>query len=74
MSVWIKICGVTSSDDALRAVEAGADAVGVNLVPSSPRAVDEATARSIVEAVGSDAEVFDAFGFTLSATRPSPAA
>ncbi|HEV7757639.1 MAG TPA: FG-GAP repeat protein [Acidimicrobiales bacterium] len=27
-----------------------------------------------VPGVGSDAEVFDAFGFTLSATRPSPAA
>lgn len=57
MPVWIKICGVTSSDDARRAVDAGADAVGVNLVPSSKRVVDETTARSIVEAVGTDAEV-----------------
>jgi len=57
MSLWIKICGVTSIDDARRAVEAGADAVGVNLVPSSKRFVDEATARAIVEAIGGDAEV-----------------
>lgn len=57
MSLWIKICGVTSIDDARRAVEAGADAVGVNLVPSSKRFVDEATARAIVEAVAGDAQV-----------------
>jgi len=57
MSVWIKICGVTTIDDARRALDAGADAVGVNLVPSSKRVVDEATARAIVEAVGADAEV-----------------
>jgi len=57
MSIWIKICGVTSTDDARRAVEAGADAIGVNLIPSSKRFVDEATARAIVDAVGTNAEV-----------------
>jgi phosphoribosylanthranilate isomerase len=57
MSLWIKICGVTSTDDARLAVQAGADAVGVNLVPSSKRRVDESTARAIVRAVGDDAEV-----------------
>jgi phosphoribosylanthranilate isomerase len=57
MSLWIKICGVTSTDDARRAVEAGADAVGVNLVPSSKRFVDEGTAYAIVDAVGGNAQV-----------------
>jgi phosphoribosylanthranilate isomerase len=57
MSLWIKICGVTSLDDARLAVQAGADAVGVNLVPSSKRRVDEDTARAIVRAVGDEAEV-----------------
>jgi phosphoribosylanthranilate isomerase len=57
MSLWIKICGVTSIEDAELAVSAGADAVGVNLVPSSKRRIDRATARSIVLAVGDRAEV-----------------
>jgi phosphoribosylanthranilate isomerase len=48
----VKICGVTSPDDARRCVEAGASAIGVNLVPSSPRRVDASTARAIAEAVG----------------------
>jgi len=52
MSLWVKLCGITSVADARLVVRAGADAVGVNLVPSSKRRVDEATAREIVAAVG----------------------
>jgi phosphoribosylanthranilate isomerase len=48
----IKICGVTSVDQAVGCAEAGADAIGVNFVASSPRRVDEPTARAIVGAVG----------------------
>ncbi len=48
----VKICGVTSVADATMCVDLGADAVGVNFVPGSPRRVDEATARAIVDAVG----------------------
>ena len=44
----VKICGVTSADDARLAAEAGADAVGFNFVPGSPRAVAAATARAAV--------------------------
>ena len=49
--VRIKICGVTSVDDALAAVEAGADAVGVNFAAASPRRVDVGRAREIVRAL-----------------------
>jgi phosphoribosylanthranilate isomerase len=49
--VRVKICGVTSVADALDAVSAGADAIGVNLVAASPRRVDEATALAIARAV-----------------------
>jgi len=35
--VFVKICGVTTEEDALLAVAMGADAVGFNFVPSSPR-------------------------------------
>src|SRR5688572_30905944 len=57
MPTWIKICGITSVDDALRVVELGADAIGLNFVPTSKRVVDLATAAHIVEAVGNELEV-----------------
>jgi phosphoribosylanthranilate isomerase len=35
--MWIKICGIVNSEDFAAAVDAGADAIGVVVVPSSPR-------------------------------------
>ena len=45
--VAIKICGITTADDARLAVAAGADAIGFVFWPKSPRAVTPATARAI---------------------------
>ncbi|MDP9150427.1 MAG: phosphoribosylanthranilate isomerase [Myxococcota bacterium] len=53
----VKICGVTSAQQALQCADAGADAIGVNFVRSSARRVDEDTARAIVSAVGDGALV-----------------
>lgn len=47
----VKVCGVTSAADARLAAEAGADAVGFNFVPGSPRAVSPATAREAAAAL-----------------------
>ncbi len=47
MNVRVKICGLTSLEDAQAAVRAGADAIGLNFVPSSPRCVSEAVAADI---------------------------
>jgi phosphoribosylanthranilate isomerase len=46
MSLWIKICGNTSLEDALLSAEAGADAVGFVFAPS-PRRVTADTVASI---------------------------
>ncbi|HEU5302139.1 MAG TPA: phosphoribosylanthranilate isomerase [Acidimicrobiia bacterium] len=46
--MFVKICGVTNEEDALLAVALGADAVGLNFVPGSPRQVTVNEARDIV--------------------------
>ena len=61
MSLWIKICGVTSPEDARAACEAGADAVGLNFAPGSPRLVDPERAREIRMVMPSTVEVVGVF-------------
>jgi phosphoribosylanthranilate isomerase len=53
MSVVVKICGVRTLDDARAAVAAGADLLGLNFVPTSPRRIDLDGARAIAAAVTS---------------------
>ena len=42
---FVKICGVTDAAGVLAAVAAGADAIGLNLVPGTPRALDARRGR-----------------------------
>ena len=44
----VKICGIRSVENALMVAHAGADLIGLNLYPKSPRCVTPADAREIV--------------------------
>jgi phosphoribosylanthranilate isomerase len=46
---WVKICGMTNLEDALTAVDAGADAVGFVFYEKSPRNISVEAAREIVQ-------------------------
>jgi phosphoribosylanthranilate isomerase len=55
MTVRIKICGVTRAEDARAAAELGADLIGLNFYPPSPRFVDLDRARTVRQAAGRSA-------------------
>jgi phosphoribosylanthranilate isomerase len=61
MAFNIKICGVTRVDDAIAAINAGADAVGLNFYLASKRCINVDVARQIVDAIGSRAEIVGVF-------------
>jgi len=65
--VKVKICGVRSVADARAAVRHGADFIGLNFHPASPRYVDVDTAAAIADAVSGTALV----GVFVNAGRES---
>ena len=54
--IWIKICGITTAEDAESAMNCGADALGFVFFQKSPRAVDADKLRSILESGRNDAD------------------
>jgi len=79
MPTRIKICGVTRIEDAQRAVDLGAAALGFNFYPPSPRYIEPEPARAIIRrlppfvtAVGVFADETDP-GHVISLARESGA-
>ncbi len=66
---WVKICGTTNLEDALTAVEAGADAVGFVFYEKSPRNITVGAAREIVEKLPEDVEKIGVF---VTGSEPEP--
>jgi phosphoribosylanthranilate isomerase len=58
---WVKICGMTNLEDALVAVDAGADAVGFVFYEKSPRCVSVDTVREIVRQLPDRVETVGVF-------------
>ena len=69
--MWIKICGVTRTEDVLAVVHSGADAIGFNFFPQSKRFVPVATARTLAIAArqtSKDNPPVDLVGVFVNAT------
>jgi phosphoribosylanthranilate isomerase len=58
---WVKICGITNLEDALTAVEAGADALGFVFYEKSPRNVAPDTVSQIIRQVPGHVEKIGVF-------------
>ncbi len=65
---WVKICGMTNLQDALVAVEAGADAVGFVFYEKSPRNVSVETAREVIRELPERVEKVGVFVGTAAET------
>jgi phosphoribosylanthranilate isomerase len=57
----VKVCGITNLEDALAALEAGADLLGFNFYTRSPRYVPPAEARRVVERLPAGVECVGVF-------------
>ncbi|MEZ6064433.1 MAG: phosphoribosylanthranilate isomerase [Planctomycetaceae bacterium] len=64
--MWVKVCGIRDVDNAAVAVAAGADAIGLNFYPRSPRYVQLESARRIVASLPENVEPV---GLFVNATR-----
>jgi phosphoribosylanthranilate isomerase len=78
MSIQVKICGITSADAADAAMRAGADFVGLNFHPASPRKLNPEQAASLAMRIRGRSRIVvlladandEAIGSAMAAARP----
>jgi phosphoribosylanthranilate isomerase len=61
VTVKVKICGITREQDAEVAIGCGAEMIGLNFYPPSPRSLALEQARSIRQVIGNRCEVVGVF-------------
>jgi phosphoribosylanthranilate isomerase len=68
----VKICGITSLDDARAAIDAGADVLGFNFYRPSPRFIEPSEARKIIESLPAkaDAQPIETVGVFVNEASP----
>ena len=71
--VRVKICGITHPDDLAEAIAAGADAIGLNFYPSSPRYVTAEQAATLLANLPPLVEPVGVFVRRAFATSSDPA-
>ena len=69
MHTWIKICGTTCVEDALKSIEAGADALGFIFAPSKRRVTPE-QAQQIIRELPREVERIGVFMNSTAANTP----
>lgn len=63
----VKICGITTLEDALAAIEAGADMLGFNFYPPSPRYIEPVTCARLVQALRAEGASVTTVGVFVNA-------